>query len=75
MYSYLYLKIGKTIYLSYYFICFLFNTIGEGVGREVGDGIMYTHVSKCKNYKIKGEKKKKTVFLHRFYFQRFFLIL
>jgi hypothetical protein len=52
---------------SYYLLCFLINKIGEegrtgtawkqGVGgsKEMGRGGMYTHVSKCKNDKIKGE--------------------
>jgi hypothetical protein len=31
---------------------------GSGEGGEVAQ-IMYTHVSRCKNDKIKGEKKKK----------------
>jgi hypothetical protein len=29
LYSYLYLKLAKTQYLSYYLLCFLFNKIGE----------------------------------------------
>jgi hypothetical protein len=49
----------------YYLFCFLLNKIGEQVGRtgstqKQGKGgmekvaqIMYTHVSKCKNDKIK----------------------
>jgi hypothetical protein len=32
LYSYLYLKLAKTLCLSYYLLCFLFNKIGE-VGR------------------------------------------
>jgi hypothetical protein len=64
LYSYLYLKLAKTVCLSYYFLCFLFNKIGEQeVGRGsawkwVGRGqgsvaqTMYVHVSKCKNDKI-----------------------
>jgi hypothetical protein len=46
-------------------MCFLFNKIGEegGTGsawkRGVeGGGTIYTHVSNCKNDRIKGEKKK-----------------
>jgi hypothetical protein len=31
---------------------------GGGCGRWRGGDTMYTHVSKCKNDKIKGEKKK-----------------
>jgi hypothetical protein len=55
------------ICLSYYLLCFLFNKIGEqenrkgyawkGEGEEVAQK-MYTHVSKCKNDKIKGEGKR-----------------
>jgi hypothetical protein len=29
LYSYLYLKLAKTLCLSYYLLCFLFNKIGE----------------------------------------------
>jgi hypothetical protein len=29
LYSYLYLKLAKTVCLSYYLLCFLFNKIGE----------------------------------------------
>jgi hypothetical protein len=60
------------ICLSYYLLCFLFNKIKEegGTGSACKQGCgsggwgkgaqrMYTHVSKCKNDKIKGEKKKK----------------
>jgi hypothetical protein len=66
LYSYLYLKLAKTIRLclSYYFLCFLFNKIGEqegGTGSAWKQGgewgevaqTMYTHVSTCKNNKWK----------------------
>jgi hypothetical protein len=33
LYRYLYLKLGKTICLSYYLLCFLFNNIREQEGR------------------------------------------
>jgi hypothetical protein len=65
LYIYLYLKLAKTICLSHYLLCFLFSKIGEE-GRTGLPGsreeeevaqTMYTHVSKCKNDKIKGEKK------------------
>jgi hypothetical protein len=55
------------ICLSYYLLYFLFNKTGEQEGRtgsakKLGDGAcVYTicaHISKCKNDKIKGEKKK-----------------
>jgi hypothetical protein len=63
---------SKTICFSYYLLCFLFNKIGEQEGRtgstqKQGGGLgsevvvaqtVYTHVSKCKSDKIKGEKKK-----------------
>jgi hypothetical protein len=64
LYSYLYLKKAKTLCLSYYLLCFLFNKIGEQEGRtgsvrkwglveeEVAQTI-YTYVSKCKNDKTK----------------------
>jgi hypothetical protein len=32
LYSYLYLKLAKTVCLSYYLPCFLFNKIGEQEG-------------------------------------------
>jgi hypothetical protein len=57
LYSYLYLKLGKTLCVSYYRLCFLFNKIRE---QEGGTGFagrgrvaqtMYTHVSKCKKQK------------------------
>jgi hypothetical protein len=59
--SYLYSKLAKTICLSYY----LLNKIREedrtdsawkGYGGVAQT--MYTHISKCKNDKIKGERKK-----------------
>jgi hypothetical protein len=68
LYSYLYLKLANTIYLSYYLLCFLFNKIREqegrtgsarkwvGAGRTAG-GVAprtYPHVSKCKNANLKG---------------------
>jgi hypothetical protein len=72
LYGYLYLKLAKMLCLSYYLLCFLFNEIGEQEGRtgsawkwergadRVGDvaQTMCTHVSKCKNKKIKERKKK-----------------
>jgi hypothetical protein len=33
LYSCLYPKLGKTLCLSYYLLCFLFNKIGEDEGR------------------------------------------
>jgi hypothetical protein len=60
LYSYLYLKLAKTLCLSNYLLCFLFYRVQEvgtgfawkqGSRREVAQ-TMYTHVSKCKNYKI-----------------------
>jgi hypothetical protein len=63
LYGYFYLKLAKTLCLSYYLLCFLFNKFGEQEGgtgsaqKQVGGGeaaqIMSTHVSKCKNDKIK----------------------
>jgi hypothetical protein len=69
--SYFYLKLAKTLCLSYYLLCFLFNKIedcgagpawklefgGMGSEGEVAP-TMYTHVSKCKNDKIKGKTLK-----------------
>jgi hypothetical protein len=55
LYTYLYLKLAKTLCFSYYFLWFLFNKIGEQEGRtgsahswEVAQ-TLYIHVSKCKN--------------------------
>jgi hypothetical protein len=67
LYSYLYLKLAKMLCHSCYLLCFLSNKIREQEGRagsarkwgkeEVAQ-IMYTHVSQCKNDKIKFKKKK-----------------
>jgi hypothetical protein len=70
LYSYLYLKLAKMLCLSYYLLCFLFNEIRtRGRNRFYlqawwgrGGGVaqtMYTHVSKCKNDKIKERKPKR----------------
>jgi hypothetical protein len=73
LYSYLYLKLAKTLCLSYYLPYFLFNKIRKQEGRtgsawncqgEVAQ-TMYTHVSKCKNDKIK-ERTKKTQLIFSF---------
>jgi hypothetical protein len=70
LYSYIYLKLAKMSYFSYYLLCFFFYKTREqeggtgsaqrleGGGRERGRKkvvaqIMYIHVSKCKNDKIK----------------------
>jgi hypothetical protein len=70
--SYLYLKLAKPLCLSYYFLNFLFNKIGEQEGRtssaqkwgwrngEEVTQTMYMDVSKCKNDKIKEGKKYKS---------------
>jgi hypothetical protein len=69
LYSYLYPKLAKMVCLSYYVLCFLFNKIREeeggtgstwkrGIGESKGGEVeqtMYTHVSKSKKDKIKGE--------------------
>jgi hypothetical protein len=60
LYNYLYPKLAKMICLSYVFS----STKSEKRAEQIlpgrwGGGTMYTHVSKCKNDKIKGEKKKK----------------
>jgi hypothetical protein len=39
LYNYLYLKLAKTLYLSYYLLCFLFNKIVEEEGRTEGRGL------------------------------------
>jgi hypothetical protein len=64
LYSYLYLKLAKMPCFSYYLLLFLLQqnqrTRGQNrfcletgeVGGEMAQ-IMYTHVSKCKNDKIK----------------------
>jgi hypothetical protein len=86
LYSCLYPKLAKTIRLSYYLLCFLFNKIREeegrtgsswkqGVGRWGGGEVaqtMYAHVSKCKHDKIKGEKKRKNLAI---LFTRFKLVI
>jgi hypothetical protein len=36
LYSYLYLKVAKTLCLSYYLVCFLFNKIGQQEGGGLG---------------------------------------
>jgi hypothetical protein len=76
LYSYLHLKLAKTICLSF-LLCFLSTKSekkrtkqdlpgsrgwrwGLGMGEEVAQ-TMYTHVSKCKDDKIRGEKKKKQI--------------
>jgi hypothetical protein len=55
LYSYPYLKLAKTLYLSYYLLCFLFNKIREqesrtGSAQKWGEGevaqTMYTLVGK-----------------------------
>jgi hypothetical protein len=62
LYCYFYLKLAKTLCFSYYLLCFLFNKIeqegGTGSAQKRGGvgevaQIMYTHVSKYKNDKIK----------------------
>jgi hypothetical protein len=65
-YSYLFLKLEKMLFVSYYRLYFVFNKIrkqegrtgyasmqGRG-GREVTQA-PYTHVSKCENDKIEKE--------------------
>jgi hypothetical protein len=63
LYSYLYFKQVKILRLSYYYFHFLFNKTGEQESGTVSarkweqrDMVqtMYTHVSKCKNNKIKN---------------------
>jgi hypothetical protein len=61
-----------------YLLCFLFNKIREEVGtgsawQSVGRvaQTMYTHVSKCKNDKIKGEEKKKDNSVKLYFHKRF----
>jgi hypothetical protein len=71
LYSCLYLKLAKTICLSYYHLCFLFNKIREeedwtgSARRGGGDKTMYIHVSKFKNDKIKEEKNSKKITKHK----------
>jgi hypothetical protein len=68
LYSYLYLKLARTVCVSYYLLCFLFNKIREEGrtgfarklwvrGKQEGIQTICTYVSKCKSDKIKGEKK------------------
>jgi hypothetical protein len=66
LYNYPYLKLAKTLCLSYYLLCFLLNKIGYKRVEQVlprsrvwwGEvaQTMYTHVSKYKNDKIKINK-------------------
>jgi hypothetical protein len=66
LHIYLYLKLAKTLCLSYYLLCFLFNKIGIQVlpgGRVVGewggDGPKQCiHVSKCKNDNNKNKRSR-----------------
>jgi hypothetical protein len=66
LYSSLYLKLAKTLCLSYYLLHFLFNKIQEedricsSQKWEMAQvaQTMYTYVCKCKNDKIKERKKK-----------------
>jgi hypothetical protein len=64
VYSYLYLKLAKMLCLSYYLRCFQQNwrtrteqVVSRRTGKIGKEGkvtqIRYTHVSKCKNDKIK----------------------
>jgi hypothetical protein len=52
--SYLYLKLAKTLCLSYYLLCFLSNKLGMpgSSGQGGGPNNVYT-CKKCKNDKIK----------------------
>jgi hypothetical protein len=65
LYSCPYLKLAKTPCLSYYLLCFLFNKIRyksveqvclEVRGKRKVAQTMYTHMSKCKNNKIKKKR-------------------
>jgi hypothetical protein len=73
LYSYLYLKLAKTLCLSYYLLCFLFNKIGEqeGSAQKWGRGRgpkIHTYVSECKNDKIKIRKREKFLPKEKKYF-------
>jgi hypothetical protein len=70
LHSFLYPKLAKMLCPSSYLLCFLFNKIREEgrtgsarmwEGRLVRRGevsqTMYTHVSKCKDDKVKERKK------------------
>jgi hypothetical protein len=58
LYRYLYLKLAKTLCLSYYLLVFSSTKLEKQVvGVDVAQ-TMYTHVSKCKNDKIKQILKK-----------------
>jgi hypothetical protein len=70
LYSYIYLKLVKTLCLFYYPFCFLYKKFrekrGTGSTRKPGQGAgvacgqtMYTHVNKCKRDKIKTKKVQK----------------
>jgi hypothetical protein len=63
LYSYLYPKLAKMLFISYYLLCFLFNKIGEEAeqvlsGSKLGPGPkMYAHMNKCINNKKQNKKK------------------
>jgi hypothetical protein len=65
LHSYPYLKLAKTVCLSYCILYFIFNNIGEKEGRTGSawkwgwqvTQTMYTHVSKCKISEIKNSQK------------------
>jgi hypothetical protein len=48
-YSYLYLKVAKTLYLSDYLLCFLFNKIGDQEEEQVLPGSGDWGEWKCPN--------------------------
>jgi hypothetical protein len=69
LYHYLYFKLAKILCLSYYLLWFLFNNFKEqeggtgsaqkgeaamGVDEGEATQIMYTHMNKCKNDKMKN---------------------
>jgi hypothetical protein len=62
LYSYLYLKLAKTACFPYYLLYFFFTKAENKMAEQILSGgqgmgemaqIIYTHVSKCKNDKIK----------------------
>jgi hypothetical protein len=65
LYSYLQLNLAKPLCFSFYCVCVFFNKSREQKSRtgsaqwqlgRRGQQIMYTHVNKCKNNKIKNLK-------------------
>jgi hypothetical protein len=60
LYSYLYLKLAKTLHLSSYFLCFLFNKIGE----EGKTGSAWSEAGRGEGNRRAGGKIAETIYTH-----------